>query len=328
MITQYYERQMKIGGSIAARMRAAGGLIIPGLCAILFMFGCLLLSAQDTARHVVVFGVDGLEPQGIDEAKTPNIHAMMKDGSWSFHARAVFPTVSSPNWASMIMGAPVEMTGVISNAWEPNSATIAPACEDAPGIFPTIFGLEHRQHPMAKMGIFTDWADFVRLVEPGVVGTVYTTNEDEDSVFAHALEYLKRQKPEFLFIHLDLVDHAGHTYGWGSPQYLRAVEKTDYMLGALRNALESMQLLSSTTVFLTADHGGVGKGHGGLTMVEMEVPWIVTGPGIRKDHEITDTIMQYDTAATLAVVLDVKPSSCWRATPVSSAFDPAWSTKQ
>src|SRR5581483_712921 len=174
---------------------------------------------------LIIMGVDGLYPKGIEDAKTPNIHALMKDGSWSFHARAVFPTVSSPNWASMIMGAPVEMTGVLSNDWQPAAPAIPPACEDAPGIFPTIFSLEHQHHPAAKMGIFTDWPDFMRLVEPGIVQPAFVTDEQEDPVFEHALAFFRSQRPEFLFIHLDHVDNAGHKYGWGSPEYLAAVEK-------------------------------------------------------------------------------------------------------
>lgn len=288
----------------------------------LLLCGCAVfpLLAVGAEKHVVVIGVDGLYPQGIDDARTLNIHTMMKDGAWSFHARAVFPTVSSPNWASMIMGAPVEMTGVTSNEWQPKGAAIAPACEDSPGIFPTIFGLEHKQHPEAKMGIFTDWPDFVRLVEPGAVPTIETIDGEADQTFGHAMEYFKSEKPEFLFIHLDHVDHAGHTYGWGSPAYIEAVEKTDGMVGRLRSLIESMHLADSTTILLTADHGGLGKRHGGLTMSETEIPWIVVGPAIRKDHEIADQIMQYDTAATLAYFLNIKASPCWRGRPVISAM--------
>jgi predicted AlkP superfamily pyrophosphatase or phosphodiesterase len=263
-------------------------------------------------KHVIVIGVDGLAPEGIRRAATPNIHAMMKDGSWSFHARAVFPTVSSPNWASMIMGAPVEMTGVLSNAWQPKGAAIPPVCEGSPGVFPTIFGLEHQQHPKAKMGIFTDWPDFVRLVEPGVVDPIRVDDGDADQTFEHAMEYLKSAKPEFLFIHLDHVDHAGHTRGWETPAYFEAVKKTDVMVGKLRAIIDSLGLTNSTMILLTADHGGIGKGHGGLTMEETEIPWIAVGKNIPGDHEITSQIMQYDTAATLAYVLHLNPSSCWR----------------
>jgi predicted AlkP superfamily pyrophosphatase or phosphodiesterase len=304
------------------RIQSGFGCFHRALHGLLLLCGCAVfpLLAVGAERHVVVIGVDGLYPPGIEDAKTPNIHAMMKDGAWSFHARAVFPTVSSPNWASMIMGAPVEMTGVTSNEWQPKGAAIAPACEATPGIFPTIFGLEHEQHPEAKMGIFTDWADFVRLVEPGAVPTVQTTDGEADKTFDHAMEYFKSEKPEFLFIHLDHVDHAGHTSGWGTPAYIEAVEKTDRMVGEFRSLIESMHLEDSTTIFLTADHGGLGKRHGGLTMSETQIPWIVVGPAIRKDHQIADQIMQYDTAATLAYVLNVKASSCWRGRPVVSAF--------
>jgi predicted AlkP superfamily pyrophosphatase or phosphodiesterase len=288
------------------------------------VIAAFICSAVSPSLHaqprVILFGVDGLSPEGIADAKTPNIHALMNSGSWSMHARAVMPTTSSSNWAAMVMGAPTELTGVTSNAWQPNHFTIAPACQDAPGIFPTIYSLEHQQHPRARVGIFTDWPDYIRLVEPGVATQVYSSDEKEDDAFDHALAYLESDRPEFLFLHLDHVDNAGHAHGWGSPQYLAAVEKTDAMLGRLLAELDRLHLRASTTILLTADHGGIGKGHGGLTMNEMEIPWILSGPGIYADRQLTAVIMQYDTAATLARLLHVKPSPCWRSQPVLSAF--------
>jgi hypothetical protein len=57
------------------------------------------------------------------------------------------PTSSSPNWASMIMGAGPEQHGVTSNDWETNKFEI-PALEVGPeGMFPTIFGVIRRQRP-------------------------------------------------------------------------------------------------------------------------------------------------------------------------------------
>ncbi|MYI84231.1 MAG: alkaline phosphatase family protein, partial [Rhodothermaceae bacterium] len=68
--------------------------------------------------HIVVVGVDGLSPDGIRQASTPNLDALMEQGASSFSARAVLPTSSSPNWASMINGAGPEQHGIISNAWQ------------------------------------------------------------------------------------------------------------------------------------------------------------------------------------------------------------------
>jgi hypothetical protein len=279
----------------------------------------VVYGAQAQGR-VILFGIDGMSPAGIAQANTPNMHALMKSGSWSMHARSVIPTVSSPNWAAMIMGAPTELTGVDSNDWQPNKHPIAPTCEATPGVFPTLYGLEHQQHPSVKIGVFTDWPDYIRLFEPGVASKVYSINEKEDDAFDHAMAYLAAEKPELLFIHLDNVDDAGHTYGWGSPQYLAAVEKVDDMLGRLQKTLDDLHLRDSTTLLMTADHGGIGKSHGGMTMQEIEIPWMITGPGVRKDHRIDTQILQFDTAATLAHVLKVTPSPCWRSQPVISAF--------
>lgn len=42
------------------------------------------------ASHVIVIGVDGLSPDGVKNAQTPNIDEMMNNGSWSMGARGVF----------------------------------------------------------------------------------------------------------------------------------------------------------------------------------------------------------------------------------------------
>ena len=73
-------------------------------------------------------------------------------------------------------------------------------------------------------------------------------------------------------------------------------------------------------MLLTADHGGVGKKHGGNTMAELEIPWVVQGPGVSRGHEIAAPVNTFDTAATIASVLGLKQPYAWIGRPVSEAF--------
>jgi predicted AlkP superfamily pyrophosphatase or phosphodiesterase len=49
------------------------------------------------ADHIILIGVDGMSPFGIMNAATPNLDMLMKNGSYSFHTRAVLPSSSSSN---------------------------------------------------------------------------------------------------------------------------------------------------------------------------------------------------------------------------------------
>ncbi len=51
------------------------------------------------------------------------------------HGRAVLPTVSSPNWASMIMGVGPEQHGITSNEWERDEHVLPPVNEGPEKIF-------------------------------------------------------------------------------------------------------------------------------------------------------------------------------------------------
>jgi len=270
-------------------------------------------------EHFVVIGVDGLSTEGVRRAKAPVLHRMMAEGAWTLHARGVMPTSSSPNWASMIMGAGPEQHGVLSNEWKPGDKAVEPTEVGPGGIFPTVFGQLRRQKPSSKIACFHDWGGFDRLVERNVCdkivqpkGAVETTNQ--------AVAYLKEQKPNLLFIHLDHVDHAGHQHGHGTAEYDKAVAEADRLIGEVLTALKDAGIADKSVVLISSDHGGKGKGHGGATMGELEIPWILYGHGVAPGREISSPVNTYDTAATIAYVLGVTPPKCWIGRPVVEAF--------
>jgi predicted AlkP superfamily pyrophosphatase or phosphodiesterase len=270
-------------------------------------------------RHFVIVGVDGLSPDGIRKAETPVLHRLMSDGASTLHARGVMPTSSSPNWASMIMGAGPEQHGVTSNDWQPDKFDIAPVAVGRGGIFPTIFGVLREQRPGAKLACFHDWDGFGRLFERDTVDRVVDSKGPEDAVDG-AVAYFRDAKPLFTFIHLDHVDHAGHKHGHGTAEYYRAVAEADRLIGRVIEGLKGAGMWDSSVLLVTADHGGKGTKHGGATMEEIEIPWILHGPGVAADKEIGSPVNTFDTAATVAFVFGLKPPGCWIARPVREAF--------
>lgn len=270
-------------------------------------------------EHVVVVGVDGMSPAGIAAAKTPHLDALMARGAFTMKARAVMPTSSSSNWASMIMGAGPEQHGITSNDWEPDQFEIAPTAKGPGGIFPTIFAVLREARPESHLAVFYDWSGVGRLFEHDVVDWSADTKGPAVTT-QRAVEYLVENLPTLTFIHLDHVDHAGHGHGWGSPEYVKAVEEADGYIGQVVQGVEQAGITGSTLVIVTSDHGGKGTSHGGSTMEEIEIPWIVAGPGVAEGLEITDPVDVYQTAATIAYVLNVTPPTCWIARPVAQAF--------
>lgn len=285
-----------------------------------FLLFCTLPVRAATASHVVVIGCDGFGSVGFTPNNTPVLHELMRNGSFTLHARGVMPTSSSPNWASMIMGAGPEQHGVTSNDWETNKFEIAPTVQGPAGFFPTIFGALRAQKPKSKIAVIHDWDGFGRLVEP-TAPDILENHKGSPNTAKRAIQVILNEKPTFLFIHFDDVDHAGHTFGWKSPEYFQAVEQVDGLIGQILNALSDAGIRDHTVVLMTADHGGKGKSHGGPTMEELEIPWIISGPGIRRGHEIQTPVNTYDTAATLARIFHIKPPAGWIAQPVLEAFN-------
>ncbi|MEJ0034232.1 MAG: alkaline phosphatase [Bacteroidota bacterium] len=67
--------------------------------------------------------------------------------------------------------------------------------------------------------------------------------------------YIKQKKPLLTFVHLDHVDGAGHTYGWGTSQYYDAISRADDLIGQITDAVKEAGIYDETLFIITADHG-------------------------------------------------------------------------
>ncbi len=271
------------------------------------------------AEHVIIIGVDGMSPNGILNAETPVMDQLMAEGSYTLNARGVLPTSSSTNWSSMVSGAGPEQHGITSNGWERDDHILPPVITGTEDIFPTIFGVARVEKPELKIGAIYDWDGFGRLIERSALD--YDRNgEDEDATAQLAIDYIKSDKPDLLFVHLDHADHVGHHDGHKTPKYHEAVAKADSIIGKIIQATKDTGIYSETIFIISADHGGIGYGHGGETLDEIEIPFIIHGKNIKKGNLIKHQVYQYDNAATVAFALGIEQPYAWIGKPVKSAF--------
>ena len=90
---------------------------------IITSIACLLLlfqqgtAQQDVTKRVILIGIDGVSAEGFQYSNTPVMNSLISKGAISLKTRGVMPTVSAPNWATILSGAGPEQHGVTSNNW-------------------------------------------------------------------------------------------------------------------------------------------------------------------------------------------------------------------
>ncbi len=291
------------------------------LLPILTAFAALVLpitSEAKKASHVIVVGFDGWGAYSVQQAEMPHVFDLMNRGAWTLKKRSVLPSSSAINWASMFMGVGTEGHGYTQ--WGSKTPEIPSIAMSSDGIFPTIFTIARQQRPKAETGVFYEWDGIKHLIDTLAVSRhshIEVSPEGISSPITDAFtSYIKEYKPTLAWVTYDNPDVVGHNVGHDTSEYYAVLKQLDGYLGQIIDAVKEAGIYDSTVIIVTSDHGGINKGHGGITLAEMETPFIIAGPGIKSVGEFQSAMMQYDVAATIAAILGLEQPQPWVGRPV------------
>jgi hypothetical protein len=295
--------------------------VVTGLLFAGFILTCCTSQVREpSAKMIVLIGIDGMSVSGFQEAVTPNLDELVRNGALSLSTRAVIPSVSAPNWASHLTGATPQQHGVTFNGWTAYTSLIHPAETDPDGYYPSVFQVIKHQKPQAKTGLFYDWVDLADIFNSNYIDHLIFSENWQTSL-EMAAPWILENQPEFTFIYIGYPDEAGHEHTWNSKEYLRSLEEVDAALGDFFTALKEEGLYDQIHFLVVSDHGGHDHGHGGVSMEELELPWIISGPGIIRDRMIRQPGNVFNTASTIIGLLDLEQPETWIGKSVKGAYE-------
>ncbi len=277
-------------------------------------------AAPAHATHrVVIVSFDGLRPDVALRAEMPALRSVMTRGSFTMYAMTTDVAITLPSHTSMLTGVPPEQHGIHYNSDPKPGQPKSPA-------WPTLFGIAHRAGRTtalcagkSKFSVLADSSvlDFRWLPARG-------SNAPDSTVAETAARWIRTKRPDVLFVHLPGLDGAGHASGWGSPAQVRAATTVDHALARVLAALATAPTDDSTLVIVSSDHGGEGRSHGGMRASSRFIPWIVAGPGVRANYDLTQLtnlhVHTEDTFATALAWLGLGPEKPVRGRAVSEIY--------
>ncbi|NQX38214.1 Type I phosphodiesterase / nucleotide pyrophosphatase [Pedobacter steynii] len=280
-----------------------------------FLFKLVFLSvasisavAQKSPARVLVLGLDGFSTEGYKVAKHPNIDKLVAEGVLSLSTRPVMPSITLPNWTSHFTSSGPEEHGVTANNWTLEKHPLPAIAVDEQGYYPSIFKVLKDNVRNVKTAYYYNWKELINPINQKYLDEVAFEEKDGYQVnYGKAFDFMlkNRKDPALIFLYSVHTDHAGHEFGWMSEPYIKAIEAADVAIGALLDKLKAEGLYKDTHFLLITDHGGINKGHGGVSMNEMQVPWAITGPKIRKRGLVTDFNSNKNTSLVLARIFNV-----------------------
>lgn len=235
---------------------------------------------------VLAISIDGLNPTALRKLGrdgTPALHQLMRQGASTLNARTEYEqTVTLPNHTGMVTGRRIDAaTGGHGVTW--NDDRLVPATVQAAAGSPvtSVFNVVHDAG--GSTALFAGKTKF-SLWQRSWPAAIDRTDilAGNGALAGDAIADLRDQSRAFRFLHLSLPDLVGHARGFMSPAYLRAVHRTDRLVGRVLRAVKAVPALRGhLAVVLTADHGGRGPGHEDATKVyNYRVPFMVRGPGV------------------------------------------------
>ncbi|MFC1997756.1 alkaline phosphatase family protein [Chloroflexota bacterium] len=253
---------------------------------------------MEKTKNVLLILVDGMRPDGLQQAETPTIDMLAASGRSTLSARTVRPSVSLPCITSLFLGVPPERHGITTNLWMPPARPV-------PGLVDII------HQAGGQTASFYNWEELRDVSRPGSLDAAFflrdcSTPQSDTQLTDLAIKWLGDNPFRFAFVYLGYTDIAGHDHGWMSEPYIGAISNADCCVAQLLDILHEDSL-----VVVTADHGGHGRTHGTDSPEDMLIPLILRGSGFPAGSSFPGPVSILDIAPTICNWLGIDPPREW-----------------
>lgn len=237
----------------------------------LVLGACTSLPAPQSHNTVLLISIDGLRADAVGSDAMPTLNRLATGGVQADWMNPSYPSLTFPNHYTLVTGLRPDHHGIVNNTMRDPvlgrfSLGNRAAVEDARwwGGEPIWVTLQKHGGHAATMfwpgseaaiaGQYPDvWRSFDATVPP---------NGRVDQVLAW-LAQPAPQRPRFITLYFDQVDHAGHAHGPRSAESAAAMREVDDALARLVAGIDTRGLRNSVDLIVVSDHGmaQIAPGH-------------------------------------------------------------------
>lgn len=244
--------------------------------------------------RVIVFVIDGMRKERFEQANTPFLDNLRKNGTDYSLMETVYPARTVVCFSSMFTGTYPFEHGITSNmVWKLGLKVES--------IFDSL-------RKVGKKGSLLGIAHLVDSFGEKDVDTVTAVmhkDKADRNIIERAKMIMDEKDPDLQIIQLIGTDQIGHSRGVLYDEYIEKIEEADALAEEYFNWLKEKGKLENATFIVCADHGqadGIG-GHGHLDEGERYVPFFMHGPAIEKGKRIVEKRSLVSLASTIAYLL-------------------------
>ena len=213
---------------------------------------------------LLLISIDGYRADYIDRGFSPTLQALAATGVHADSMQPSFPSLTFPNHYAIVTGMYPDHNGIVDNTMvdpelgkfslgDRKAASNGLWWDQATPLWETADANGLRTATMFWPGAEADiqgkhpdyWQPFDAKVTP---------DQRVDKVLGW-LDLPPDQRPKFITLYFNAVDHAGHEGGPDSPLVDQALRDTDAAMARLVDGLRQRDLLDKINIIVLADHG-------------------------------------------------------------------------
>lgn len=251
-------------------------------------FACLLLlcltacasqppnpTPKNSYSPLILISFDGFRADYIDRGITPTLSALAADGVHAKAMRSAFPTLTFPNHYTLVTGLYPDHHGIVNNrivdplsgkrfVYSDKTLTADPAWWGGTPIW--ISAERQGKHAATMFWPGSDVAiEGVRPSQWVPFDKTIASNDRVDRALAW-LDLPADQRPAFMTLYFEAVDHAGHDFGPDSAEVNAALKKVDSALTRLLDGLKRREI--DANLVIVSDHGMAAAGEDKITVLD------------------------------------------------------------